>query len=383
MFLRLHSAPQLVRQRPVLIADVTSAISASATGDTVNVPAGTCAWSSTASIGIGISVIGAGKNVTNITNNVGTLFRINNTQSAPVRLSGFTFNNKDNQTPIVSIVGPAFKVRIDNIVFNKGDAAIGANFLGGAGTGPVYGVVDSSEFYNMKRPFFAMDIRLGEATWGSTAWAEFLGNEATFPGSEKMLYFEDNKFVWNSQLTDLNVQTALYGQYGGKAAFRYNNLSGLCTYIDAHGDNPDYGTILYEIYNNTFVEDDSLCVQGDIVWLRGGQMIAHDNVFTGVAVPFRMSVYWTTDLAAHRVKNTYYWGNTWNGNASQASLVFVNDSGQTPAGYSASNIKLNQQYFLQQPQSGQVYFPYTPYQYPHPLRTGVPPPVVLHPAVPS
>ena len=342
-------------------ADVTSAITASAAGDTVNVPAGTCAWSSTATIGIGISVIGAGKNVTNITNNVGTLFLINKTQSAAVRLSGFTFNNKDNQTPIVSIVGPAFSVRVDNIVFNKGDSAIGSNWIGAGATGIVSGVVDSSEFYNMKRSYYATDIRSGDPLWGTAAWVEYIGNEATFPGSNKMLYFEDNKFVWNSSNTDPNVQGALYGSYGGKAVFRYNTFGGLCTYIDAHGDNPDYGAIFYEIYNNTFVEDDTLCGQGDIIWLRGGQMIAHDNGFTGSAIPIRMSVYHTTDLAAHRVKNSYYWGNTWNGNSSQANLVVVNDSGQTPAGYSASNIKLNQQYFLQAPQSGQVFFPYTPY----------------------
>jgi hypothetical protein len=219
-----------------------------------------------------------------------------------------------------------------------------------------------------------MDVRAGESIWGTAAWSEFLGNESTFPGSDKMLYFEDNIFVWNSAMTATNTQGALYGGYGGKAAFRNNTFSGLCTYVDAHGDNPDYGTIYYEIYNNTFAEDDSWCSQGDIVWLRGGQMIAHHNAFTGGAIPFRMSVYWTTDLAAHRVKNTYYWGNTWNGNSTQAPLVIVNDSGQTPSGYSASNIILNGQYFLQAPQSGQMYYPYTPYTYPHPLRTGSPPP---------
>jgi hypothetical protein len=194
------------------------------------------------------------------------------------------------------------------------------------------------------------------------------------------MYFEDNQFVWNSSLTDPNAQGALYGQYGGKAAFRYNTFNGFCTYIDAHGDGPDHGTIYYELYNNTFTWSGSLCGQDSIVWMRGGQLIAHHNTFNGPTKPFRMSVYWTNDLAAHRVKNTYYWANTWNGNTDQSAMTYVSDSGQTPAGYSAANIKLGQQYFLQAPQSGQVYYPYTPYTYPHPLRSEAAIPV---PAAPT
>jgi hypothetical protein len=80
-----------------------------------------------------------------------------------------------------------------------------------------------------------------------------------------------------------------------------------------------------------------------------------------------MSVYWTTDAVAHRVKNTYIWGNTRNGNDNQAGLAWISDSGQTPPGYSAANIRPNIEYFLHAPQRGQTYFPYAPLVYPHPL----------------
>ncbi|MGZ3772043.1 MAG: hypothetical protein ACXVCR_11580, partial [Bdellovibrio sp.] len=294
---------------------------------------------------------------------------ISNTQNNFVRVSGFRFENSDGQVGIISLIGPIFKARIDNVVFNKGDSAIVTNWIGSQATGPVYGVVDSSQFYNMTRPYFPTDIRATDVTnAGETAWAEFLNNESLFPGSEKMMYFEDDQFIWNSSLTAFNAQAALYGQYGGKAALRYNTMSGYCQYVDAHGDSPDYGTIYYELYNNKFIEDDTWCTQGDIVWMRGGRLIAHDNAFTGGSLPFRMSVYWTTDLAAHRLQNTYYWGNSWNGDTNQSSMTEVNDSGQTPSGYSASNILLNQQYFLNAPQPGQMYYPYKPYTYPHPLR---------------
>ncbi|MGZ3770992.1 MAG: hypothetical protein ACXVCP_15505 [Bdellovibrio sp.] len=347
-------------------ADVSAAITSATVGDTITVPAGTCTWSSTLNITKGISLIGAGKASTVITNTAGTAVSIMKTQNDFVRLSGLRFNNSDNMSPIISVTGPSYKVRIDNIIINKGDAAIGTNWVGNGATGPVYGVVDNSEFYNTSRTYFAMDVRSGDYYWGTAAWSEFLGNEATFHGSNKMMIFEDNQFIWNSSLTISNAQGALYGQYGGKVTFRYNTFKGFCTYWDAHGDNgagQDYGTIYYELYNNTFTQDNTFCNQGDIGWLRGGQLIAHDNTFTGDAIPFRMSVYYESDLPEHRVKNTYYWGNTWNGNSNQSDMVSVADSGQTSTGYSAANIKLGEQFFLNAPQS------YTPYTYPHPLRT--------------
>ena len=52
-------------------------------------------------------------------------------------------------------------------------------------------------------------------------------------------------------------------------------------------------------------EEDTLCIQGDIAWQRGGQWMIHDNTFVGPSLPIRMSVYWTTDAVEHRVRNTY------------------------------------------------------------------------------
>ncbi|MGZ3748923.1 MAG: hypothetical protein ACXWRE_15715, partial [Pseudobdellovibrionaceae bacterium] len=52
-------------------ADVSSAISAAAKGDTVNVPAGSCTWSSTLLINKGISLIGGNGGVTKITAGLG------------------------------------------------------------------------------------------------------------------------------------------------------------------------------------------------------------------------------------------------------------------------------------------------------------------------
>src|SRR4029077_15501005 len=86
---------------------------------------------------------------------------------------------------------------------------------------------------------------------------------------------------------------------------------------------------------------------------------------------------------AHRVKNTYFWGNTANGDSNQSHIVGVRDSGQTSPGYSAAHIRLNIEYFLHAPQSGQMYYPYTPYAYPHPLTGGNPSPTATPTPAPT
>jgi hypothetical protein len=347
-------------------ASVSTCVTNAVNGDTINISSGTATWTSTLSWNTkGISLIGAGQGVTVITNNVGTstgatLIQVSSTGNNFIRISGFTINGTDDQEPVIEMIGPIYKIRVDHVTFNGG-GTVASNYITNKGAGPVYGVFDHSIFLNMKRPYYATDIRTSDSTWGTAAWNEFLANPASFPGSGNMLYFEDDQFTWNRAVNGL--QGALYGGYGGKAVFRHNTLSGDCTYVDAHGDGPDYGTIYYEIYNNVFNEDDTLCGQGDIVGMRGGQLIAHDNQFTGSAIPFQLVTYWAlgVELATHRVQNTYIWNNTWNGGSSQVSVYDHSGTCTTPC------INLNQQYFLAAPQSGQTYYPYRPYAYPHPL----------------
>jgi hypothetical protein len=359
-------------------ADVSAAVSSASSGDTVQVPAGNANWSSTLNLGTkAISVIGAGSSSTIITNGAGNLIRSNNTGSNFVRISGFRFNSSDNQNPIVAFGGPAYRIRVDHCYFNKGDTAIGTNNNNMRGNGPVWGVVDHCQFYNMKRPYYAMDCRVNDSSFpppdydGNAAWAEFLADPESFPGSEKMMYFEDNQFVADSNMTDPGVQCPLYGSYGGKCCFRYNTMTGADAAVDAHGDNPGQSTIYYEIYNNTFNYGTFAGPQGNAFGQRGGRWIVHDNTFN---YPYtnviRLLVYWTTDAAAHRVQNSYFWGNTAHGSSVQSSLVSVQDSGQTPPGYSAAHIRQNIEYFLHPPQSGQTFYPYTPLVHPHPLVTG-------------
>ena len=367
---------------------VNTCVTNASNGDTINIQVGSATWSSTLNLGSKyLSLIGAGQGNTNITNNVGTLISAKGTGNNLLRISGFTIIGADNQTNIIDIIGPALKVRIDHITFNKGDNAIGTNYSSISATGPVYGVADHCQFINMKRPYFAADKRSGDSgvAWGTTAWNEFNSNPTSFPGSNKFMFFEDNQFIWNSSLTDNNAQGALYGQYGAKAVFRHNTLTGFCTYVDAHGDGPDYGTIMYEIYNNTFTENDANCGATDIIGMRGGQSIIHDNTFNVSLDPVHLLIYWPScsnpsnpvpsscELPSHRVNSTYVYGNTKCNESgggcttNQSAVVFVADSPYSGSESSSTFIQLSQQYYSSAPSSGQTYFPYTPYTYPHPL----------------
>jgi hypothetical protein len=348
-------------------ASVQACINAAIAGQTVTVTTGTVTWASTVTIAKGITVIvNAGSTVT-ITNNTSPAFQINNTGAAFVRISGFTINSSDSTQYVIAITGPATSVRIDHMTFNAGDSVICSNCLGSSATGPVYGVVDSSSFTNCGRCYYAQDVRSADpgVAVGQTAWNEFLGHEATFPGSGKFMFFEDNTYTWNRTVS--GGQGPLYGSYGGKAVLRHNTFTNWSYYADAHGDQPagETGTILYEIYNNTFSEGDLYLAQGVMMYLRGGQHLVHDNTFNTTSdFPVSLTVYYSTDLIAHRIKNTFVWNNVWNANGvNQGAATQVQVASDTNGA-----LTLNTNYFLRAPQAGDIYYPYTPYTYPHPLR---------------
>lgn len=404
---------------------VQSAVASASNGDTVTVPASTGApggkytWPGRLDLGSkSISLIAAGTNcsqnaalscyTTIIDANVNGLIASRNTGNNRVRISGFRFNQAAGQFSVISFAGPSYKVRVDHCYFNHGDNAVATNFyLTEKGNGPVWGVTDHCQFYNMKRPYYAQDVRQVDPLpspgihgngYGNAAWSEGI-----HPGTEQMMFFEDNNLALNEYVD--SVQGVVYGTMGGKMTFRHNAITGYSYIIDAHSDaNDEASTCYYEIYENTITEG---CVAGNVcqgllMWQRGGQWIVHDNNFTASSPIHAMSVYFGADTPAHRVKNTYAWGNKVNGVAANISSVrdsaptcnqnnpntcpgltwccnyppgvCSNYNGQTCGGFSSDSIKVNQQFFNSAPAFGQTYYPYAAYTYPHPLTNTGPTP---------
>ena len=388
-------------------SDVSDAVSVASNGDTVQVPAGSATWSSTLDFGTkAISLIGAGSGSTIIRNNINQLIKSRNTGTNLVRISGFRFEQLSAAAfGVISFAGPSRKVRVDHCIFSLGDVAVATNHRSvERGNGPVWGVVDHCQFYNMGRACYPDDVRLGDTCcanygsgYGSTAWAE-----GAHPGTEQMMYWEDNQFVWNQASPGFQRESAVYGGDGGSLCFRYNNTSGMSYQVDAHGDAQGQASMLfYEIYGNTFNYSTAYSSQGLLMAQRGGQWIVHDNTFnTGGANVHAMMIYLTADTVAHRVQKTYVWGNTVN-TVPNTRISFCTDSSQpqcagcsngacpgtsqTCGGYSCERIRKDFEWFDHAPTSGQAYFPYTTYTYPHPLVTGgggPPPPTPTPTATP-
>lgn len=366
-------------------AAMNAAISSASNGDTVLVPPGTCTWSSTVSTSKAISIFGCASpdypggcsGTTTITNSADPAFLISNTAANFFRISGFTINSSDSTNEVISITGPATKFRVDHIAFKAGDCVVCTNTLQHNGSGIVAGVVDHNTITDTGRGYFAQDIRTTDPTSheGLQAWSEYLANPSSYAGmngGDKMVYWEDNTYHWDRYPS--GAQGSLYGQYGGKVVFRHNHVYDWSYFVDAHGDNPDDGTIFYEIYSNDYHESDTYLAQGAAFYLRGGQHIVHDESLTltgDTGSPISLTVYSSADSTAHRINNTFIWNNMVNGVAQNNTPVCTQPcSGNNVVSIAPDTqgtLKQDVNFFLRAPSTGDVFAGYTPYTYPHPL----------------
>jgi len=247
--------------------------------------------------------------------------------------------------------------------------------FGTAGTGPVYGVVDHCTITDTGLGFFAQDVRSADSAWGGIAWTDFLANEATYPGGNKFLFFEDNTITWDKSVNSGSGpgQGSLYGQYGGKVVYRHNDISNWSPLVDAHGFQASnaYGTIMYEIYNNTFKDSGAYTgygYEGKVFYLRGGHHLIHDNQFNTSDIPVVLTVYNSSDPANQRIKDTFFWNNT---HCNQDGVTGCSTNQSTMVSVETGPLTLNTDYFLRAPTTGDfggLPSPYTPYTYPHPLQ---------------
>lgn len=239
-------------------ADVNTAVSSAASGDTVRVPAGACTWDTYVQITKGITLQGAGAGVTVITSNLAdqTKGLIHYAPDAMARsldvlfrVTGFTIDlaAKDNGAHGIYLYNdtatPVTNTRIDHNTIQ--------NSLGGSGTkrgvyvrGAVYGVVDNNTFLQCNQ---CVD---GEGTNSTTQW---LYLPVAF-GTAANIYVEDNLFI----NTDAPYSPAfMAGGQGGRYAARYNQFTiagtalNVAPAFDVHGNQwSSYGMMVNEFYGN-------------------------------------------------------------------------------------------------------------------------------------
>jgi len=277
--------------------DVSNAVAAASVGDTVQMPAGTNSWSQTLILSNGVSLEGAGTNVTEIIDeeprsggaqtivaypSPGYLTEISNIQFA-----GGVTNTTMSYNGSVSINGvPGSSWRIDHNVFNglysKGIATYGSAFC----------VIDDNTFY--ERAISIADYSAfpndGE---GDISYSQ----PPTYGlGSSNVLYIENN------YMTNLEGYVASVGACdgcgGARMVFRYNTIWN--DVFNNHGTETGgivRGERSFEIYGNSFnfSSNDPAYPCFAAMLIRSGGGVIFSNTCTGYSALVALRNFRSTD----------------------------------------------------------------------------------------
>jgi hypothetical protein len=272
------------------LTDVTAAIHSAADGDTVTIPKGTAAWTSSVKISKGITLIGqtttdpmhkTADDQTIISVNTGAdgntpLLVVDSAAGKSYRVSGITFRTGRtggiNSNGMVQLNGNSQAVRLDHCHFD--DLRYENNNI--AVWGPIYGVADHNLFDfrpgNNTQSFYINMAEWGGRSYGDGSWAQ-----PAYYGSEKFFFIEDNCF--NNQ-----GQNELAGVVdcwrGGRYVLRYNHVYN-ANIPQTHGTEigRERGARCMEVYNNDF---HWTFAPSNVGGIRSGGLITHDNTHDGV-----------------------------------------------------------------------------------------------------
>jgi hypothetical protein len=319
-------------------ADVASAINSAARGDTVIVPAGTCAWSTSVSLSKGITLMGAGIDRTTITRS-GVVIAVNPDTTAianddTIKINGFTFNGNNAALNLITVAGagasgakPFTHLIIgDNKFQNTSNTTSGSGVI--STKGQVRGVIYHNTFdrCNVIAKVMGSD--------DTTEWANTSYNKFSY-GSADNLYFEDNTILYSSTYSGGDPGWIESGQ-GARIVGRFNswNLANASQQElwDIHGfqnwngsvNSGQTGTMLVEYYNNAITN------AGGYRWInhRGSWGMFFSNTATGSGgMSIDINQYAPGDVGGSgcaaqisptptyipQVNNTYVFNNTRNG----------------------------------------------------------------------
>ncbi len=214
--------------------DVQRAVNQASAGDTVTVPSGTYTWTSQLVITYGITLQGAGTNVTVITSTLNPALLINNRGNAEARVTGFTFDGGGAQTfGPVQLTGNL--IRLDSCSFtNCGLFSLYSS--------DAFGVIDHCIFQEKDAGIYVQNPSYGGQSNGDGSWTD--GDNF---GTTNFMYIEDCAFYGVGQMG------AMDGCAGARWVFRHNYVTN--DVLVAHGTDSTQrarGTRAIEIYNNTF-----------------------------------------------------------------------------------------------------------------------------------
>ena len=247
---------------------VQAAIDLTSNGDTVTVPAGSCTWTTRVNITTGITLQGAGVDVTTITNDVPTSERCNDLQllkvntSSNTHITGFTITDTGSNycyDGTMDVRGGATGFRINNIKFED------LNYRGIWISSDTYGVIDNCTFNDITNQVIFM--RSPASTTGDALWT----TDTTRGGVDQL-------FIENCTFNNTTPSKAVFdGDYGTKAVFRHNTVTN--SWVLVHGHEMSPGALRFTVYDNTFTV---LAAQNSAaITIRGGESLCFNNTIVG------------------------------------------------------------------------------------------------------
>ena len=268
------------------LKDIQAAIATANPGDTVIVPNGAAVWGEQLIINKGIILKASTKGGVRITAGFeGTNYNDNNylikyvvsnpSANDPFRISGFIFDC-DNKTEGIllsnsSTTTAVNKIRIDNNEFYNMQTDVAARVI--YRRGPIYGVVDNNIFHNDDSNTYR-HFSFEENTGGQYVWQSFRFDF----GTADNLYYEDNTIYTRNVIVGSGA--------GGRYAFRHNYIivnreTPINIYLlDIHGNmgtGQNWGSVGMEFYENSIDYNGNGTCMVDI---RGGKVLVYNNTFT-------------------------------------------------------------------------------------------------------
>ena len=312
--------------------EVQKAIDAAADGDTVLVPAGSAAWTTShenrPAVVISrkgrekrITLQGAGIGKTIITDATGPLcFQVviktsetgiySGVKDKAFRITGFTFKGRGDDA-LISTTGYT-KWRIDHCRFENSGRSLWVSGIG---------LIDHCTFDKKDngQSVFVSHMDFAGKDHGDGSWSSPLSL-----GTEKAVYIEDCTFKYYVK----NPNAALDGCFGARVVFRHNKL--INASIAVHGtESSGRGRSIrsYEIYDNSFTLE-APRERFTAIFLRGGTGAIFDNKLTG---GYRAFVLATN----YRSRGSYPpWGkcdgsNKWDGNQESNGYPAIDQIGRS------------------------------------------------------
>lgn len=389
------------------LINVSAAIAAASSGDTVSVPAGNCTWNNGLDITKGIILTGAGIVNTVITSNLGgsygsnVLINYEPTTDQPFEISGFTLIDSPGEIQTALRLSGSNSILTQIKIHNNRFQHFyhGVNPMG----------KEAGVFYTNDFQLNRIDIFCGFMGLAGWAWPHSLG-------SANNIYFEDNTF--SNPPADAQMISEC-GQ-GGRIVFRHNTITGWGATADTsvmhdfHGDQGDSATVIAEVYHNTYsVQSGAINRIQSFIFQRNGTALVANNAITGATGGgLELTEYhaWSASVGCspypytsggymQGLTNSFYWNNVRSGTLLHPYNYCgvgcdVATCGTSP--WDDTFIQLNRDYF--EPTAGlesslpatcttNTYYGttdtdkiykctsvnnwtiyYTPYTYPHPLR---------------